>query len=142
MQTPPLLLSAIALAGLSAFVESYTRNFSSFSPILAFAWIFLYHIPCFPFLQSPANFAKTNSELCRDLSPLPFDPLFPLVTSTAVTNNGILGTPTSPSVKWRHNSHASATNQAKEKGMLLSVQLISKVLALSHQCRDTAWDCS
>lgn len=108
--------SAIALTGLSTFLESYTRNFSSFSPALARAYLFRHCIPFCTFLQSPAGFAKKNSELCCDRS-LPFDPLFPLVTSTALSNDVILGITASPSVKFRRNSHASATklNRPRER---------------------------
>lgn len=106
--------SAVVLVGLSTFVDSYTRNFSSFSPDLACAQLIIHPIPCCPFLQNPAGFAKKNSVLRRDLS-LPFDPLFPLVTSTALTNNVVLGT--TASVNFKHNSYATATriNRSRER---------------------------
>lgn len=60
--------------------------------------------PATSFLQNHVCFARKNNELPYDLS-LPFDPLFPLVTHTALTNSIILRTMASPSVKFKHNSY-------------------------------------
>lgn len=94
------------LVDLFTSVDSYTRNLFSFSSDLAPDKFSLCHIPCCrtPFLQNHVGFAKKNSELCCDLS-LPFDPLFPLVTHTALTNSIILRTVASSSVKFKHNSY-------------------------------------